>query len=119
MKSDKIYILHIIDSMDQINEYTAQISPEEFKENRLIQDAVVRNFEIMGEAAKNVSNQTREKYSQIPWKNMAGMRDKLIHNYMGVDLDAVWNTIHDIIPSMRIKVAEVVRSIEEENSGMQ
>jgi uncharacterized protein with HEPN domain len=118
MKSDKIYILHIIDSMDQISEYTDQVSPEEFKENRLIQDAVIRNFEIIGEAAKNVSSRSREQFSQIPWKNMAGMRDKLIHNYMGVDLDAVWNTITDIIPSMRKKLAEVVHSIEEENSGM-
>jgi uncharacterized protein with HEPN domain len=89
MKSDKIYILHMIDSMDQISEYTDQISTEEFKSNRFIQDAVVRNFEVIGEAAKNISDQTRETYPHIPWKNMAGMRDKLIHNYMGVDLDAV------------------------------
>jgi len=116
MKSDKIYIFHIIESMDQISEYTDQILPSEFKENRLIQDAVVRNFEIIGEAAKNVSNQTRGKYSQIPWKQMAGMRDKLIHNYMGVDLDAVWNTIDEIIPSMRSELHKVIDSIEDENS---
>jgi len=111
MKSDKIYILHIIDSMDQISDYTDQISPEEFKDNRLIQDAVVRNFEIIGEADKNVSDQTRDRFSLIPWKKMAGMRDKLIHNYMGVDLDAVWNTIEEIIPSMRQELQNVVRSI--------
>ncbi|WP_340103962.1 HepT-like ribonuclease domain-containing protein [Rhodohalobacter sp. 8-1] len=93
MKSDKVYVLHIIDSIDQIVEYTDQIHRDEFKENRLIQDAVVRNFEIIGEAAKNISNRTREKYSYIPWEQMAGMRDKLIRNYMSVDLNAVWNTI--------------------------
>lgn len=109
--------LHIIDSMDQISEYTDQIRQEEFKENRLIQDAVVRNFEIIGEAAKNVSDQTRERFSKIPWKKMAGMRDKLIHNYMGVDLDAVWNTIEEIIPSMRKKLNKVVHSIGDENHG--
>ncbi|MGF1670177.1 MAG: DUF86 domain-containing protein [Balneolaceae bacterium] len=65
MKSDKIYILHMIDSMDQISEYTDQITREEYQENRLIQDAVVRNFEIIGEAAKNVSRNTRERFSQI------------------------------------------------------
>ena len=114
MKSDKIYILHMIDSMDQISEYTDQITSGEFKENRLIQDAVIRNFEVIGEAAKNVSDETREAYPHIPWKNMAGMRDKLIHNYMGVDLDAVWNTIEDIIPSMRDELLEVSNSIDED-----
>lgn len=113
MKSDRIYILHMIDSMDQISEYTDQISMAEFKENRLIQDAVVRNFEIVGEAAKKVSIQTKKKFPHIPWKNMAGMRDKLIHNYMGVDLDAVWKTIEDIAPSMRKKLDEVVQSMGE------
>lgn len=113
MKSDRIYILHMIDSMDQISEYTDQISMAEFKENRLIQDAVVRNFEIVGEAAKKVSIQTKKKFPHIPWKNMAGMRDKLIHNYMGVDLDAVWKTIEDIVPSMRKKLDEVVQSMGE------
>lgn len=113
MKSDRIYILHMIDSMDQISEYTDQISMAEFKENRLIQDAVVRNFEIVGEAAKKVSIQTKKKFPHIPWKNMAGMRDKLIHNYMGVDLDAVWKTIEDIVPSMRKKLDEVVQSMRE------
>jgi len=116
MKSDKIYIFHIIDSIDQISEYTDQILPGEFKENRLIQDAVVRNFEIIGEAAKNVSKRTREKYSQIPWKKMAGMRDKLIHNYMGVDLDAVWNTIEEIIPAMRKELDKVIDEMEDGNS---
>lgn len=116
MKSDKIYIHHIIDSMDQIIEYTDQIRPGQFKESRLIQDAVIRNFEIIGEAAKNISNLTREKYSQIPWKKMGGMRDKLIHNYMGVDLDAVWNTVEEIIPSMRKELEKVVHSMEHENS---
>lgn len=116
MKSDKIYILHIIDSMDQISEYTDQISSEEFKEVRLIQDAVIRNFEIIGEAAKNVSDQTRKKYPHIPWKKMAGMRDKLIHNYMGVDLDAVWNTIEEIIPTIREELVKVAHSMENGNS---
>ncbi|NBC26830.1 MAG: DUF86 domain-containing protein [Bacteroidetes bacterium] len=116
MKSDTVYILHIIDSIDQISDYTDQIDRGEFKENRLIQDAVVRNFEIIGEAAKNVSNQTREKYSHIPWKQMAGMRDKLIHNYMGVDLNAVWNTIEEIIPDLRNELDNVTGLIEAGNS---
>lgn len=115
MKSDKIYIIHIIDSIDQISEYTNQILSGEFKENRLIQDAVIRNLEIIGEAAKNVSGRTKNDYSQIPWKQMAGMRDKLIHNYMGVDLDAVWNTVEEIIPDLRNELEKVIESFEDGN----
>jgi len=104
----------MIDSMDQISEYTDQVTREEFQENRLVQDAVVRNFEIVGEAAKNVSNRTRERFIQIPWKKMAGMRDKLIHNYMGVDLNAVWNTIEEIIPPVRKELENVVHVMGDE-----
>lgn len=67
MKHDKSYILHIIDSIDQIFEYTDKMSVLEFKESRLIQDAVIRNFEIIGEAAKQVSSKTREESSDVPW----------------------------------------------------
>lgn len=105
----------MIDSIDQIIEYTDQLTQEEFLENRLIQDAVVRNFEIIGEAAKNISDHNREKYKQVPWKKMAGMRDKLIHNYMGVDLNAVWNTVEQVIPPIRTKLTEVILSIEDDN----
>lgn len=107
MKNDRSYLLHIIDSIDQIFEYTDQLSISEFKETRLIQDAVIRNFEIIGEAAKQVSVKTKKEFKNIPWKNMAGMRDKLIHDYLGVDLDVVWNTIDDVLPKLREDLNQV------------
>lgn len=109
MKNDRSYILHIIDSIDQIFEYIDQVSVSEFKASRLIQDAVIRNFEIIGEAAKQVSTKTREEFKDVPWKKMAGMRDKLIHNYMGVDLGAVWNTIQEILPALREDLNKIVK----------
>lgn len=108
MKHDKVYLSNIIDAIDRILNYTDGIDQKEFKRRTMMQDAVVRNFEIIGEATKNISSELRENTDHIPWKNMAGMRDKLIHNYMGVDLDAVWETIDDILPSLRDDIANLV-----------
>ncbi len=112
MKSDKIYILHIVDSIDQIFEYTEGLTIEKFENNRMIQDAVIRNFEIIGEASKNISSETKNRFNQIPWKNMAGMRDKLIHNYMGVDLGAVWNTIEDILNPLKTELTDLIEHLD-------
>lgn len=85
------------------------IDREGFLENSLIQDGVVRQLEIIGEAAKKLSQEFRNKYPQNPWKDMAGMRDKLIHGYFGVDLDAVWDTVKNDIPNLK----EEMRKIKE------
>jgi len=73
---------------------------QSFLENPLIQDAVIRNFEIIGEATKNLSMEFRKKYPDIAWKKIAGMRDKLIHGYIGVDLWAVWGVVENILPEL-------------------
>lgn len=76
------------------------VSKKKFKEEELIQDAVIRNIEIIGEASKNISFEYRKKNSFIPWKEISGMRDKLIHHYMGVDIDVIWNTVKTDIPML-------------------
>ncbi|MDW7732247.1 MAG: DUF86 domain-containing protein [Methanolobus sp.] len=101
MKDDSVFLYHILDAIDQIEEYTAGITYEEFLEKRLIQDAVVRQLEIIGEATKNLSSDTTGYYPQIPWKEIAGMRDKLIHVYFGVDLEEVWNTAKRDLPGLK------------------
>jgi len=107
MKHDKVYLSNIIDAIDRILDYTEGVDKPEFDQNTMIQDAVIRNFEIIGEATKNISSDFRKDHNHIPWKNMAGMRDKLIHNYMGVDLDAVWQTITDILPSLHENISDL------------
>lgn len=87
MKKDNlIYIHHIRDCIRKINTYTKDISQDDFLNNSLVHDAVIRNFEIIGEATKKLSDDFRAKYPDIEWRKIAGMRDKLIHDYIGVDL---------------------------------
>jgi len=92
MKDDRVYLIHVLECIQQIEEYTIN-GREEFMNSRLIQDAVIRNMEIIGEAIKRVSPGLRGQHPEIPWREMAGMRDVLIHDYMGVDLKIVWNVV--------------------------
>lgn len=98
MKDDLAYIEHIKEAISKIIKYTQNLTREEFEENSMVQDAVIRNIEIIGEATKNISSEMTFSYDNIPWKEMAGMRDKLIHDYMGVEIDVVWKTIELDIP---------------------
>lgn len=92
MKSDSIYIEHIIEALDKISRYIDGQTRDSFLENSEKQDAVIRQLEIIGEATKRISINIRDKNPEIPWSEMAGMRDKLIHDYIGVDLWIVWET---------------------------
>ncbi|MFB3851133.1 MAG: DUF86 domain-containing protein [Acidobacteriota bacterium] len=103
-KDDNIYLVHIIESISRIERHTGNLSKKDFLQNELIQAATIRELEIIGEAAKHISKVTRDKCIDIPWKKIAGMRDKLIHNYFGVDLEAVWKTIRKDIPVLKDKI---------------
>lgn len=79
-----------------------------FLTNNMIQDAVIRNFEIIGEATKKISDDFRLKYREIEWKKIAGMRDKLIHDYIGEDLWAVWGVVENIIPTLAKQIENIL-----------
>jgi len=79
----------------------------DFDRNVLIQDAVIRNFEIIGEATKKISQQFTQEHSGIPWQDMAGMRDKLIHDYLDVDLDVIWRTIESDLPLLKEMLSQI------------
>ena len=107
MKDDLAYIEHILLSILRIKNYTKDISKNDFEKNEMIQDAVIRNIEIIGEATKNISKNLKSTYHEIPWREMAGMRDKLIHDYMGVDVDVIWRTIETDIPYLEALLKKI------------
>ncbi|HPG39669.1 MAG TPA: DUF86 domain-containing protein [bacterium] len=111
-RDDAVYLRHILDAIKRILEYLQNIDETEFKRNFLLQDGVIRQLEIIGEAAKQISQQTRNIYSNIPWKDMAGMRDKLIHDYFGLDLDQVWLTTQIDIPLLQEQIQQIIASLE-------
>lgn len=98
MKDDTIYLEHIENNLKRIIFYASGISREAFLENIQLQDACIRQIEIMGEATKRVSDSFKERHSEVPWKDMAAMRDKLIHDYIDVDLNIVYQTVAVDIP---------------------
>lgn len=108
-KDDEVYLRHILDAIMKIEEYTEDIEYEDFVEQLLVQDGVIRQLEIMGEATKRLSIDFRNEHSNIPWRDIAGMRDKLIHDYLGVDIDTVWDTVVEDIPSLKKQIEEIIR----------
>lgn len=107
-KDDSIYLRHMLDAIARIEEYTQGLEYEGFMDNHLIQDGVIRQIEIIGEATKHLSKGIREKHPEIPWKDMTGMRDKLIHDYLSVDLDAVWDTVEKDIPALKKRLRDLI-----------
>ena len=109
MKKDHVvYLKHILDAIDRIEEYTRGVGYEDFMKTNLVQAGVIREIEIIGEATKRLTSGFKERYSDMPWKQMAGMRDKLIHDYFGVDLDAVWDTIERDIPVLKGSITDIM-----------
>jgi uncharacterized protein with HEPN domain len=107
MKDDYAYIEHILLCIKKIQEYTKDLKQPDFEKNELVQDAVIRNIEIIGEASKKISKNLKSSYIEIPWREISGMRDKLIHDYMGVDVDVVWNTVKEDIPLIKALLQKI------------
>jgi uncharacterized protein with HEPN domain len=107
-----VYLRHILDAISRIEEYLKEITEDEFFRNHLVQDGVIRQLEIIGEAAKQIPRTARDHSKNIPWKDIAGMRDKLIHDYLGVDIEQVWQTAKEDLQPLKMDIEEVLNSLQ-------
>lgn len=107
-----VYLKDMEEGILKIEEYTDQITENEFYNNTQIHDAVLRRFEIIGEAAKHIPDDFRNDYSDIPWRQIAGIRDIVIHEYFGVNLKRVWRTLKYDIPDLKVKIIKIISDLE-------
>ncbi len=109
MKEDKVFLRHILDEIDFLIDETEGINFEEFMKNEVLKRACSRSIEIIGEAAKNLSAEFKERNRDIEWKKISGLRDKIIHYYFGVNWDIVWDVIGNRLPGLKEKIENILR----------
>jgi len=106
------YLQDILDAVNDIESFVESMTYEEFIKDRKTLNAVVRSFEIIGEASKNIPEAMKAKYKELPWKQMTGMRDKLIHAYFGVDVETLWKAVKDDIPPLKKAIQKMLKDLE-------
>lgn len=106
-----IFLLDIMESIEKIENYTNGLNEDDFSTNGQAQDAVIRRIEIIGEATKNLPNDLRKEYADVPWKEIAGMRDIITHEYFGINIKRVWNIIKEDLPPFKEQIAKIIKEL--------
>ena len=112
MKDNGVFIEHIIDSIEKIENFTYDRTRDDFLDDVQLQDATIRRIEIIGEASKNISDSLKEQHKEVPWSEMARTRDKLIHGYFGVDLGLTWDIIEHDLPELKTKMQQILEELK-------
>ncbi|MFH1227474.1 MAG: DUF86 domain-containing protein [Planctomycetota bacterium] len=107
-----LYIKDMLENMSDAEQFIGQMTYRQFARDKKTNFAVARSIEIIGEAAKHIPAEIRKKYSEIPWKDIAGMRDKVIHFYFGINLERVWTVVKKDIPDLRPRIKEVLKGLQ-------
>ncbi len=108
MKKDPlVFIGHMLECIDLIQQYTKNKTEDDFLDSSLLQDAVVKRIEIIGEAAKNLPDSFKVMWLEVPWKKITGMRDKLVHEYVGIDFELAWVVVQDDLPTLKKQLQEI------------
>ncbi|MFH1769726.1 MAG: DUF86 domain-containing protein [Parcubacteria group bacterium] len=106
-RDQMLYIDDIVESIDHIQEYMRGVEKGDFERDEKLQDAVLRRIEIIGEAVKKISEEFKEKYSDVRWRDAMGMRDVLAHDYFNVELDRIWKTVQEDLPKLKEKISKI------------
>ena len=114
IKDSLIFVKHILASIRLIQSFSRPLTKEKLTKNELRQSAILRELEVIGEAVKNLPEEFTNKYRNVEWSKIAGLRDKLIHHYFGIDLDIVWEVIEKDLPSLKKKLEEILVKEEQE-----
>lgn len=109
---DKQRLLHILESIEEIEKYTAGENLENFMQNSMMKFASVKQIEIIGEAANHITEETKNKFSEIQWRQITGLRHVLVHEYFGIDSNLIWQIIIEDIPALKMNIQEVLSSME-------
>lgn len=107
-KDDSVFLKHILDNIEKIENFSKKISKKDFYGNELKQYAIIRAIEVIGEAVKNLSTEFKKENKGIPWKEIAGARDKIIHHYFGIDLDIIWDIVKINLPHLKEKIKHLI-----------
>lgn len=112
MRNYKLYLDDILEATKRIEKYSEGFTLKKMEKDSLVVDAVVRNLEIIGEAVKNIPANIKEKYADIEWKKIAGLRDILAHEYFGVDLVVLWDIVENKLPVLKKQVAYILKNVK-------
>lgn len=113
MKDDSIYLEHILDCIDRINEYTGE-DKFTFMNSPMVQDAVIRNLQVLAESTQKISSKTKDMHPEINWRAIAGFRNILVHDYLGLDFQQIWNVIENRLPELKFSIEKLYSQLKPE-----